>query len=225
MFLTLTGVLPPDRIDAVRTAAEALTWKPGELTAGPRARAVKKNLQADLTDARGLAVQEMLLSAVSAHPVLRAAAWPKRFSPLLLSRTEPGGGYGRHVDNALIGRDFARLRTDLSFTLFLSDPETYEGGELAIETPAGTYTAKPDAGSLVLYPSGAIHEVMPVTRGVRLVCAGWIESEIADASARETLFELENLRITLGEAFPATSPVPLALDKVIGTLIRRWARQ
>jgi PKHD-type hydroxylase len=116
-----------------------------------------------------------------------------------------------------------RLRTDLSFTLFLSDPAAYDGGELVIDTPAGDYTAKPDAGDLVLYPSGAIHEVRPVTRGTRLACVGWIESSIRDAAARDILFDLENLKISLVARLPSDAPELLALDKSIGALLRRWA--
>ena len=115
------------------------------------------------------------------------------------------------------------LRTDLSFTLFLSDPDTYDGGELVIETAAGDFTAKPGAGDLVLYPSGSIHEVRPVTRGTRLVVVGWIESRIRDAAARDILFDLDNLKSSLVARLPADAPELLALDKSIGALLRRWA--
>jgi PKHD-type hydroxylase len=223
MYLTLANVLSLDTLASVLAATGTLTWQPGELTAGGRARAVKHNLQADLRSGAGEALHAALLDDISVHAVLRAAARPRRFSRLLLSRTEDGGHYGRHVDNALMPVPAGRLRTDLSFTLFLSDPAAYDGGELVIDTPAGDYTAKPDAGDLVLYPSGAIHEVRPVTRGTRLACVGWIESSIRDAAARDILFDLENLKISLVARLPSDAPELLALDKSIGALLRRWA--
>jgi PKHD-type hydroxylase len=223
MFLTLANVLSPGTLSDTLTAAEELTWKPGALTAGVRARAVKDNLQADLTTKAGKIVHEDLLTDITRHKVLRSAARPRRFSRLLLSRTEGGGHYGRHVDNALMPHADSDLRTDLSFTLFLSDPAAYDGGELVIDTAAGDYSAKPGAGDLVLYPSGSIHEVRPVTRGTRLAVVGWIESRIRDAAARELLFDLDNLKSSLVARLPADAPELLALDKSIGALLRRWA--
>ncbi len=223
MFLTIANVLSLDTLSTTLSVAPALDWHPGARTAGARARSVKHNLQADLTEGDGADLHDLLLKDISAHRVLRAAARPRLFSRLLLSRTEDGGHYGRHVDNALMPHGNGRMRTDLSFTLFLSDPATYDGGELLIDTPAGDYSAKPDAGDLVLYPSGAIHEVRPVTRGSRLACVGWIESSIADASAREILFDLENLKSALAATLPSSAPELLELDKSIGALIRRWS--
>lgn len=223
MYLTLANVLSVGARADLLAALPGLEWYPGERTAGARARAVKHNLQADLSSPDGEDLHARLLADISGHAVLRAAARPHRFSRLLLSRTEDGGHYGRHVDNALMPTSAGRLRTDLSFTLFLSDPSSYDGGELVIDTPAGDYSAKPDAGDLVLYPSGAIHEVRPVTRGSRLACVGWIESTVRDASAREVLFDLDNLKTALNARLPKDAPELLALDKSIGALTRRWA--
>tara|TARA_R110000868_G_scaffold42990_1_gene145157 strand:- start:140 stop:598 length:459 start_codon:yes stop_codon:yes gene_type:complete len=149
--------------------------------------------------------------------VLKSAARPAQFSNLILSRTEDGGNYGLHVDNATMGPVETRIRTDLSFTLFLSDPEDYDGGELLLETSSGEYRAKPPAGDLVLYPSGALHRVTPVTRGTRLACVGWIQSEVRRADQREILFDLENLR-----AISPQGDTRLVLDKSISNLIRMW---
>ena len=222
MMITLSGVLTPEQVKEVTTLAGALTWRDGTLTAGSTARQVKRNEQADLTGATGTMVKKMLQEAVEHHPVLRAAAQPRRFSPLMISRTGPGGGYGRHVDNAFMGTGDKRLRTDLSFTLFLSDPATYEGGELAVDTAAGEHVVKPDAGDLVLYPSTTLHEVRPVTAGERVVCIGWIESAVRDAAAREILFDLENLRATLAAQYAPQSPEMLTLAKTISNLLRLW---
>lgn len=219
MYLTIANLLSAEDVTRIRSKAAMLDWKDGALTAGARARSVKQNLQADMTSKAGEGLHDFLMTAISAHPVLKAAAWPRRFSRLLLSRANDSGGYGRHVDNTLMGQGSARMRTDLSFTLFLTDPEAYEGGELVIEGQGGDFSAKPAAGDLILYPSGAIHEVKPVTRGERLACVGWIESLVRDPSARETLFDLQTLRTSLAPEAPGA----LTLDKVIANLLRRWA--
>ncbi|MEZ5998703.1 MAG: Fe2+-dependent dioxygenase [Hyphomonas sp.] len=222
MFLTLSSILSPAQLAEVRTLAEALSWRDGASTAGPTARQVKRNEQAELTGATGATLKQLLLGAIESHPVLKAAAQPRRFSPLLLSRTGPGGGYGRHIDNPFIGAGERRVRTDLSFTLFLSEPATYEGGELAVDTAAGEHLAKPAAGDLVLYPSTTLHEVRPVTSGTRLACVGWIESAVRDPAGREILFDLENLRASLASQLPGQSAELLTLSKTIANLLRLW---
>ncbi|MEH6410269.1 MAG: Fe2+-dependent dioxygenase [Hyphomonas sp.] len=223
MFLTIASLLNARDLARVRKKAEALNWADGTRTAGGRARAVKRNLQANLRSVPGEALHAFLLEALTSHPVLAGAAQPHRFSRLMLSRTGDGGFYGRHVDNARVGAGDERVRTDLSFTLFLSEPDTYDGGELVVETQGGLHAAKPTAGDLVLYPSGDIHEVRPVTRGERLACIGWIESAVRDPQARGALFELENLRASLAGKLAADDPEHLVLDKVISNLLRRWS--
>ncbi|MEZ6001297.1 Fe2+-dependent dioxygenase [Hyphomonas sp.] len=222
MMITLSSVLTPDQVQKVTSLASGLSWRDGATTAGAVARQVKRNEQAELTGATGTAARKILTEAIERHPVLRAAAQPRRFSNLMISRARDGGGYGRHVDNAFMGSGDRRLRTDLSFTLFLSDPSTYEGGELAVDTPSGEHVVKPEAGDLVLYPSTTLHEVRPVTSGERIVCVGWIESAVRDAAAREILFDLENLRATLAQQHDAQSPEMLTLAKTISNLLRLW---
>ena len=141
----------------------------------------------------------------------------------MISRTEGEGHYGAHVDNAMMGGGEARMRTDLSFTLFLSDPGEYEGGELMVHAAGMTQSIKGKAGELVLYPSSSIHEVREVTSGTRVVAVGWIESMIRDAAQREMLFDLENLRVSLRGSLPSGSAELLTLDKTIGNLLRMWA--
>tara|TARA_R110000787_G_scaffold4726_17_gene17958 strand:+ start:2810 stop:3487 length:678 start_codon:yes stop_codon:yes gene_type:complete len=223
MFLTIANLLNPRDLSRVQKKADALNWVDGARTAGGRAKAVKRNLQADLRSAPGEALHTFLMQAIMAHPVLKGAAQPRLFSRLMLSRTGVGGFYGRHVDNARVGAGDERVRTDMSFTLFLSEPNTYDGGELVVETQGGVHSARPAAGDLVLYPSGDIHEVSPVTRGERLACIGWIESAVSDPQAREALFELENLRASLAGKLASDDPEHLALDKVISNLLRRWS--
>ncbi|MCI4644715.1 MAG: Fe2+-dependent dioxygenase [Hyphomonadaceae bacterium] len=224
MSLLIAEVLDAEELREARELTATLAWRDGAKTAGATARAVKRNLQADLSSRTGAKLRDMLDEAIASHPVLRAAAQPKRFSNLLVSKTEAGGGYGLHVDNAFMGRGEARLRTDLSFTLFLSAPETYSGGELMVELAGMQQSFKPAAGDLVLYPSTSLHQVMPVTEGVRLVCVGWIESAVPDAAARDILFDLENLRASLAMRHEAQSPEMLTLAKAISNLLRRFGR-
>ncbi len=224
MILAIHAIPEADRLSAMRDRIALLEWRDGRETAGSVAREVKRNEQAVMESTAGRSLQEEISHILWDNPVVRAAAQPRRLSHLLISRTGEGGGYGAHVDNALMGRGERRVRTDLSFTLFLTPPDEYEGGELAIHTAGMTQEVKGEAGTLALYPSGAIHEVRPVTRGQRIVCVGWVESMIADAAAREMLFDLENLRAALRQKLPSQSAELLTLDKTIANLLRMWAR-
>ncbi len=224
MILAIHAIPDPGDLAAFHDRIALLDWRDGRETAGAVAREVKRNEQAAMESPPGRALQEEITRSLADHPVIRAAAQPRRFSPLLISRTADGGHYGAHVDNALMGKGDKRIRTDLSFTLWLTPPGEYDGGELVIHTAGMTQEVKGEAGHLVLYPSGALHEVKPVTRGTRIVCVGWIESLIADAARREILFDLENLRASLRQQLTAQSAELLTLDKTIANLLRMWAR-
>ncbi|HEV2082094.1 MAG TPA: Fe2+-dependent dioxygenase [Brevundimonas sp.] len=221
MKLVAGGVLDAETVAWARAQIDALTWRDGAATAGAAARGVKRNEQADLSTRAGQGLEALLRERILAHPVVATAARPRTLSRLLVSRTGVGGGYGDHVDNALMGPEGARFRSDLSFTLFLSDPDAYAGGGLTIEDALEDRTVRLGAGDLILYPSGAPHRVEPVTEGVRLVCVGWIQSHVRDAAAREVLWDLERVRA----AWPAEADptARLTLDKAIGALLRRWA--
>ncbi|MBA3862416.1 MAG: Fe2+-dependent dioxygenase [Alphaproteobacteria bacterium HGW-Alphaproteobacteria-9] len=224
MILVINALSDAEHLAALRTRIDLLEWHDGRETAGGVARQVKRNLQAAMDTAAGRRVQDELLPIITENAVVKAAAQPRRFSPLIISKTEVGGQYGAHVDNALMGKGSARLRTDLSFTLFLTPPSEYDGGELVIHAAGMTQEVKGEAGHLVLYPSASIHEVKPVTRGTRMACVGWIESMIADQAQRDMLFDLENLRTALRQTLPLQSTELLTLDKTIANLLRMWAR-
>lgn len=224
MIIVVDAIPDAEHLAAIHERIALLHWRDGRETAGASAREVKRNQQAAMDCTPGRALQEELARILAEHPVVRAAAWPRRLSPLLISRTAEGGHYGAHVDNALMGKGASRLRTDLSFTLFLTPPADYAGGELVIHAAGVTQEVKAEAGQLVLYPSGAIHEVRPVTHGTRIACVGWIESMIADPARREVLFDLENLRASLRGQLANRSEELLALDKSIANLLRMWAR-
>lgn len=223
MILTISAIDDDAKIEALRSQVEGLTWRDGRATAGKVAGAVKRNEQAVLSDSAGKAVRQELTPLIHDNPVLRAAARPRRFSGLMISKTHDGGHYGAHVDNAIMGSGNSRLRTDISFTLFLTAPEEYEGGELVIHTAGVTSQVKARAGQLVLYPASSIHEVRPVTSGARVVCVGWIESLISDPTQRELLFDLENLRTSLRANLKLQASELLMLDKSISNLLRMWS--
>jgi PKHD-type hydroxylase len=151
------------------------------------------------------------------------AARPARLSRLIFSRYEPGMTYGAHTDDALMGSGEDKLRSDLAFTLFLSERATYEGGSLVIDSSLGDQEVALDAGDAILYPAGSIHHVAPVTQGARYAAVGWVQSFVADAAQREILFDLSVTRTRLAEAGVAHDEL-LRLDKSISNLLRMWAR-
>lgn len=222
MPLIIGDILEPEIIGVVRDQFPKLVWENGTKTAGSTAREVKKNLQADLSTRSGAKLRDMLKEAIGTHPVFKAFARPNKWSKLLISRTEPGGGYGLHIDNALMGRAGEQIRTDLSFTLFLSDPESYEGGELVIEQAGQSHSMKAKAGDLVVYPSNTLHQVAPVTSGTRYVCVGWVQSHVRSGEQREILFDLENLRAEMAKTYGPNSIEMLTIAKSIANLTRMW---
>jgi PKHD-type hydroxylase len=201
----------------------ALQWNSGKRTAGAAARGVKENLQADGADPKVQALERFVVEALRRHPLFEFAARPARLTRLMFSRYEPGMTYGAHTDDALMGADDDKVRTDLALTLFLEEASKYEGGALVIDSALGEQEIKLEAGDAILYPAGSIHHVAPVTNGVRLAAVGWIESHIADAGQREVLFDLSVTRERLAEAGVAREEL-LRLDKSISNLLRMWAR-
>jgi len=224
MILVIDALADREHLAALAERIALLEWRDGRESAGKVAAAVKRNLQAAMASPAGRRLHEELLRLIADHPVVQAAARPRRFSPLLISRTEAGGGYGAHIDNPLMGKGEGQLRSDVSFTLFLSPPEDYDGGELVIHAAGMTQEVKGKAGQLLLYPATSIHEVRPVTRGTRIVCVGWIESLVPDPAQRELLFDLENLRAALRQRLELQSAELLTLDKSLANLLRMWAR-
>lgn len=217
-MLTLPAILEPDDIARIREELAQAPWRDGRRTAGAGARRVKANAQADVDHPRVAGLARFVREAMERNAVFAAYARPGRWSTLMFNRYGPGETYGTHMDDALMGPEGARVRTDLSFTLFLSDPETYEGGELVVDGLEGERAVKLPAGSLVLYPTGALHRVEPVVSGQRLAAVGWIQSLIRRADEREILFDLARVRGAL-----ADGEARLLLDKAAGNLMRLWA--
>ncbi|KAA2236628.1 Fe2+-dependent dioxygenase [Salinarimonas soli] len=218
MLIQIADVLSPDELDEIRATLAAAPFEDGRATAGWSARLVKDNEQVREDSATLRLLRERIAAAIRRNPVFEAAVRPKALTPLLVSRYGVGRSYGSHVDNPLMGE----LRTDVSFTLFLAEPEQYEGGELVIESPAGEEAYKLPAGHLVAYPTTALHRVDPVTAGERLVAVGWAQSWIRDAARREILFDLEAAKRDLFEREGKSAAFDL-LAKSAANLVRMWA--
>lgn len=200
-------LLQPAEVDGVVSELAQRTFADGKLTASGLARDVKNNLQVSGRETDGLA--EIVAAAFRRSPEFQAFALPRRFARPIFSRYDPGMEYGTHIDQALMGE----VRTDLSVTVYLSRPETYDGGELVIQMPLGNQEIKLDAGEAIVYPSNCLHYVAPVTRGVRLAAVTWVQSLVRDESLRGILCDLHqamqepavaknpNLTLLLGKSF------------------------
>lgn len=221
MLFQIPNVLSADELDQVRSHLKDAEFVDGKLTAGWYAKPVKLNQQVQASNAAGRTVKSWIADALKQNALFQTAVRPRRVHSILLSRYEVGMEYGRHTDNALMGGE-AFWRSDVSFTLFLSAPSEYDGGELVIESADDERPYKLDAGSVLVYPSTTLHRVDPVKKGTRLVAAGWAQSLIRDAGDRELLFDLETVRRSVF-AQQGKSPEFDLLSKSIANLLRKWA--
>lgn len=220
MLIHIPNVLSPAILESIGRDLARTVFEDGRRTAGWHAREVKANMQAE-PSAELTNIQSAVVEALAANEVFRAIAMPARIAPPLVSRSGEGQGYGRHVDDAIMGRKMP-LRTDISVTVFLSDPESYDGGELVIETLAGEDSAKFAAGDAVLYPSTTLHRVEPITRGNRLVAATWVQSRVRHAWQREMLIDLDRARRQIFSQSGKCDAFDL-VAKTYANLIRAWA--
>lgn len=225
MMLHVPQVLTRDQVIACRQALEgASDWVDGRATVGTQGTHVKRNQQLAELSPVGLQLGRLILEALDRHPLYQSAALPLRTVPPLFNRYEGGGHYGMHVDGAVrfVPGTTLRLRTDLSCTLFLCDPDDYDGGELIVADTYGTHEVKLPAGDLILYPSSSLHRVEPVTRGARVCSFFWVQSMVRDDTQRRQLFELDTniqqLRTRHGE-----SPELVALTGHYHNLLRMWS--
>lgn len=217
-------LMTKDQVALIRKRLDGAQWVDGRVTAGEQSARVKRNLQLpqDSRDAREIG--EMILDALSLSPLFISAALPLKVFPPLFNRYEGGGNFGNHVDNAIrhIPGTPHRIRTDLSATLFFSEPEEYDGGELIIEDSFGSHAVKLPAGEMVLYPSSSLHRVTPVTRGARVASFFWLQSMVREDDRRRILFELDQSIQKLGTDVP-DHPSVVELTHVYHNLLRTWA--
>lgn len=226
MLVSIENVLTKDEVRQFREHLSQAQWEDGNQTAGTLASQVKRNQQ--LADASEVAVSlgNYILRKLESHPEFISAALPQRIYPPKFNRYCGGGTYGAHVDSALMrvpGTDIT-IRTDVSATLFLAEPEEYVGGELEIEGPFGVQTVKLEAGDMVLYPSSSLHRVTPVTEGARIASFFWVQSLVADEGARTLLYDLDQSIRGLTVSAGGDDPDVLRLAGVYHNLLRRWAQ-
>jgi PKHD-type hydroxylase len=224
MLIQIENLLAPDEVAQFQAALADAPWADGKATAGYQSALAKNNLQLPETSEVARSLGARVERALASSLLFQSAALPARIFPPLFNRYEGAHSFGVHVDNALRALpDGTRLRTDLSATLFLTDPDDYDGGELVIEDVYGTHAVKLAAGSMILYPATSLHQVTPVTRGARTASFFWIQSHVRDDAARALLFDvdmaLQRLRGEVGDDHPSL----VALTGVYHNLLRRWA--
>ncbi len=222
MLLHIPQVLSADEVAECRRALGEAAWVDGRGTAGHLSAPVKRNLQLHWQDPTAVKLGTFVRERLERNPMFLSAALPASILPLLFNRYADGGHYGPHIDGAIRPVDGAdrRIRTDLSLTLMLSDPQDYDGGELVIEDLIGDRAIKLPAGDAILYPANTLHEVTPVTRGERLAAFTWIQSVVRDDGERQLLFELD---AALQQLPPDVTDSKLRMTNIYHKLLRRWA--
>ncbi len=225
MIVHVRNVLTPEEVAHCRARLDASEWIDGRATAGAQAARAKNNLQIpeDAPIARELG--DLILRALGRNPLFNAAALPLRVLPPLFNRYDVGMGFGAHVDGAIrmVPGAGIRMRADVSTTLFLTDPEGYDGGELLIEDTFGAHSVKLPAGDMIVYPATSLHRVEPITRGSRWSAFFWSQSMVKDDGARALLYDLDRgitgTRAELGDEHPSV----ISLTSTYHNLLRRWA--
>jgi PKHD-type hydroxylase len=224
MLVHIPDVLSADQLTEGRRLLDEATWVDGRVTAGHQSARAKDNLQVPEDHPAARQLGDVILAALQRSPLFIAAALPLRVFPPLFNRYQGGHSFGNHVDNAIrqVTGTPHRIRTDLSATLFFSDPDEYDGGELMVEDTYGVHSVKLPAGHLVLYPSTSLHHVRPVTRGARVCSFFWIQSMIRDDGQRTLLFDLDTAIQRVSQDLPE-HPATVQLTGVYHNLLRRWA--
>jgi PKHD-type hydroxylase len=225
MMIAIPDLLSPDEVARVRGVIDAGEWVDGNVTSGAQSALAKRNEQLPEGSAAHREAGALVLDALGRSPLFVAAALPLKVFPPLFNRYAGGQRFGTHVDNAVRiqrGSDF-RIRADLSMTVFLEDPEAYDGGELTVENQYGEQAVKLPAGHAILYPSSSLHRVEPVTRGRRVASFFWVQSMVRDDSARRILFEMDGAVQRLAGELGQDDRSVIALTGVYHNLLRRWA--
>jgi PKHD-type hydroxylase len=225
MLICIPDVLSKADVAEFRAVMDAAEWEDGRSTAGAQSALVKKNEQLPPNGEVSRKLGERIIKSLTASPLFISAAIPRHFFPPLFNRYGVGQHFGVHVDNAVRGDHLTglRIRTDLSVTLFLSEPDEYDGGELVVEDYYGSHEVKLPAGQLVLYPATSLHTVTPITRGTRVASFFWLQSMIRDAHARSMIFDLDHAIQGLVERLGRNDAAVVKLSGLYHNLIRCWA--
>ena len=221
MLIRIPSVLDRGDLDSTRRLLADAPFVDGKFSAGLAAKRVKNNQEVDRGARELEQLNNLLMNKLVQHPVYRSAALPLRIAAPYYARYTSGMQYGEHVDDPVMGADGQLYRSDLAITVFLSDPSTYDGGELAVSTPFGQQLVKLPAGDAVMYPSSSLHRVTEVTRGERLVAVTWVQSLVRDPARRELLHELNHVRERLLVSAPESEDARL-INKTYVNLVRMW---
>ena len=223
MMVHVPHVLSAEQVAHCRGRFARASWEDGRSTAGHQSAQVKRNQQLPAGGPDAHELGDLVLRALEASPLFISAVLPQRVFPPLFNRYEGGMGFGSHVDNAIrAAGPGLRLRTDVSCTLFLSDPDSYDGGELVVEDTYGGHEVKLPAGDLIVYPASSLHHVTPVTRGARLASFFWVQSLVRDVGQRALLFDLDTALQQLTPSVPG-NPALVMLTGCYHNLLRQWA--
>jgi PKHD-type hydroxylase len=223
MLLHVEHVLSPEQVAHCRRTLQAQTWVDGRVTAGEQSALAKRNLQVpeDAPAARELG--DMILTALGKNPQFVSAALPLRVFPPLFNRYDEGMAFDTHVDNAIRFAGPVRFRTDISATLFLTDPADYDGGDLIVEDAYGEHAVKLAAGDMILYPATSLHRVGPITRGSRWAAFFWVQSMVRDDAQRSLLYDLDNAIQAMSVKVGQGDPAVVSLAGTYNNLLRMWA--
>ena len=225
MLTVIPDLLDLATVQRVRTLIDAAQWIDGNVTSGHQSALAKRNMQLPEEAPESQQAGQIILEALGRSPLFIAAALPLKIFPPLFNSYEGGQAFGVHVDNAVrvqTGTGF-RVRSDLSITVFLEDPQSYDGGELTVETNFGVQQVKLPAGHAVLYPSSSLHRVEPVTRGRRIASFFWLQSMVRDDAARQMMFDLDSSIQALAVDLGHDNAQVIRLTGVYHNLLRRWA--
>jgi PKHD-type hydroxylase len=224
MLLQVPDVLTAEQVASCRKLLDAADWVDGRITAGHQSARAKDNMQLPEDHEHAKTLGDTIIAALERNSLFMAAALPLKVFPPLFNRYQKGQSFGNHVDNAIrqVTGTPHRVRTDLSATLFFSNPDEYDGGELVVEDTYGVHSVKLPAGHLILYPASSVHHVRPVTRGARLASFFWIQSMVRDDAERTLLFDLDVAVQRLAGDVPDHTSV-VELTSLYHNLLRRWA--
>jgi PKHD-type hydroxylase len=221
MLLRIKGLIPSDKLAIVRGILDSADFIDGKLSAGKEAVSVKNNEELPPNHPEMARLNNIVMGQLVNHPVYKYGVLPHRIAAPFYARYKPGNQYGSHVDDPVMGSGDI-YRTDVSITIFLNEPDEYEGGSLTISTQYGDVENKFPAGDAILYPSGSLHQIQPITKGVRMVAVTWAQSMIRDAGQRELLYNLSQARDELINRDPEGAVTQKVSTSYIN-LVRMWA--
>ena len=222
MLLEIKSLINEAQVKKIHEILNETSFVDGKATAGKAAANVKNNLESSLSSEKQQLLNRILMASLGNHQQFKSFALPNRMADFIFSKYEPGMTYGDHVDDPIMGGGGGRFRTDVSMTVFLNEPDSYEGGELTVRTPFGDKLVKLNAGDAVVYPSASVHQVAPVTKGTRQVALTWIQSFVRDAAKRELLYELDQAREKMLGSNPESAETKY-VDRSYVNLLRMWA--